>query len=222
MKNRTQTASAFAGALFCATAWFAVWLTAFQPLPDRQAETADLPALALRPAGAETAVSRPTLFALPAEQGFSGTFPEPRVDMPFEHNHPRQPEVYLPRGAEAMPARPETRFTDPVSLPQAGELAFPDSSREPSAQPPGTYLFFSPELQSRTNETVRLTLSGEQPLSVRVQLQVEANGTVSRCFSETPVKSTLTASLRNLRFNPAREAMDGWIEIRFIPEGSIE
>lgn len=221
MKTRTQTASAFVGALFCATAWFAVWLTAFKPLPAQRAEAADLPVLALRPA-AETDISRPTLFALPAEQGFSGTFPESYVYKELELRHPQQPDIYLPRGAEAKPARPQIRFTEPVSLPQAGELTVPDSAQNPAAQQPGTYLFFSPGLQSRTNETIQLSLSGEQPFSVRVQLQVETDGTVSRCFSETPITNTLTASLLSLCFNPAQNAVDGWIDIRFIPEGNNE
>ncbi len=222
MKTRSHLIPAFAAALLCTTAWFAVWLTAFQPLPARHEMRPDQPKVALLPAGPEPdPLSRPTLFALPAEQGFSGTFPEPRMHLALKLDHPQQPDYYLPRETAASPAPKEIQFTEPASLPQAGQLSAPDTVPfAAAASQPGIFLHLSPGLRLRTDSPFLLDGIGPLPDFLKAHLKVETDGRVSQCFFDTPVdNSALNGALRSLHFHPVPEATDGWLEIRVNPAG---
>jgi hypothetical protein len=211
--------------LLCATAWFAVWLTAFRPAPAARVTALAHPSAALRPALASLpdALSRPTLFALPSEQGFSGTFPEARIDQSLKLTHPGQSDFYLPRETAARPAPSQIQFVEPVSLPQAGQLSTPGIARSPATARPsdaGTFLFLSPNLRLRSDSPFLLGSVGPLPDFLRARLRVEPDGTVSQCFFETPLKnSALDGVIRGLHFHPVPESTDGWLEIRVNPGG---
>ena len=223
MKTRDHTVSAIAAALFCAVAWLAVWLTAFRPLPAQSIAAPKLPMVSIRPAtpAAERPVQEPSRFALPSQQGFSGTFPASRVDVDLDLNPPEQPDLFLARSTGKKTATRPLRYTEPVSLPQSGRLSLPGTERiEPDLQP-GTYCFLSPELDLRAPNPVLPPLESNLPDVVRIQLRVDADGSVSQCFFETPVTNrALPTVIRAIRFEPAPQTTDGWIEIRSIPEAN--
>ncbi len=225
MKTRLHPDLSFAAALLCATAWFAVWLTAFRPAPAARVIHPTNPSVALRPALASQpdALSRPSLFALPSEQGFSGTFPETRIDQSLKLAHPGLPDFYLPRETAARPAPSQIQFVEPVSLPKAGQLSVPGIARPETAARPSdasTFLFLSPNLRLRSDSPFLLGSVGPLPDFLRAHLRVETDGTVSQCFFETPLEnSALDGVIRGLHFHPVQQATDGWLEIRVSPNG---
>ncbi len=235
MKHRLQLSPAFAAATVCALLWFALWLIPFRPIPLRAILSPTRPAAALCPPDAETTreLRSPTLFALPSEEGFSGTFPTSRINLfvpttghavsnplPEPRINPADSQyTYLPR---APVTRPEP---DQISLREAlprlkTDLPAP-GARASSAlpQPDRIALFLSPELQTRTDSPLQLTVSGELPSSVRIHLSIRPDGTVDQSIFETPVENeTLAGAIRQLRFKPASSRTDGWLELRFTPK----
>ena len=223
MKTRLQSILIFAGALLCASAWFALWLTAFHPQPVPPPNQPVHPSLALYPAQLADAphFTQPTLFALPVKEGFSGTFPESRVYLNLKPEHPQQPDFFLQQRPHSKPLRKQIRFIEPVSLPQSGQLTVPGVAQQTDSKPPtGLFLILSPKLQARTDRALQLKGSENLPAFVRIQLKVDPEGAVSQCFFETPLENdALARIIRALRFNPAPTETDGWLELRNIPEG---
>ncbi|MGE4489693.1 MAG: hypothetical protein AB7E95_09135 [Kiritimatiellales bacterium] len=105
MKTRLQFTPALAAALTCAAVWFAFWFTAFRPEPVLPEQQAVQPSVRrLLHGGLVFDLRRPDCFALPKTFGFSGRFPENRVDLKFSLEKPASPVRWLPR---PEPARPE-------------------------------------------------------------------------------------------------------------------
>ncbi|MBI9019988.1 MAG: hypothetical protein JEZ10_01865 [Verrucomicrobia bacterium] len=226
MKSRLQFTPALTVALVCALAWFALWLTAFRPMPERPAKSKPRPAAAFCPSADRTlhALQAPTLFALPSEEGFSGIFPERRVNVNLSLELPRQPETYLSRQPGAAPAPDQTQLIERIPLPQ-NKLPAPGAGRTTVLrQPEPIALFFSPELQPRATEIK--SLSGVETLSVasvRIRLTVRPDGNVAHAFFEDPMENAaLLSAIRRLRFNPAPEESTGWLDIRFSPSTGKE
>lgn len=220
-KNRFHFNPALAAAVLSAIIWFALWLMAFQPAPAPAVVVATHPALIFWPKGAETIrrLHSPTLFALPSKQGFSGTFPEDRVNLKIELNHrPEKPDLYLHENPIPR-IRPEQPQLDdkivlpypPLPIPAIGQrLEIPHPNR--------VALFLSPELQNRTGESQQLDVSGDLPAAIRAYLVVEPDGTVSQVLFDKPVKNqTLAGAIRRLQFAPALDTTSGWLEIRITP-----
>ncbi len=234
MKHRLQLSPAFAGATACALLWFALWLIPFRPVPLRTMLSPTRPAATFCPAGAETIreLRSPTLFALPSEEGFSGTFPESHINLfvptaghdvgdplPESRINPADSQyTYLPRAPFARPEPDQISLREALprlktDLPSPGACL---SSAIP--QPDRIALFLSPELQTRTNSPLQLKVSGELPTSVRIHLSICPDGIVDQAIFETPVENeTLAGAIRQLRFKPASSRTDGWLELRFTP-----
>lgn len=216
---------ALGAALLCAILWFTFWLTAFtiQPviktIPQRHPPATYLSASAEYP----RELLAPTLFALPSAQGFSGVFPESRVYMDLSLNQPKQinhPEFYLPYEPTQRTEPDQVSLIEPAPIPRSA-LPAPGTTPIKTAPRPGRIaLFFSPELQPRTNESMQLSIPGELPSSIRVSLSVQPEGTVDQAFFETPVENTaLAGAIRKLQFKPSATRTVGWLEIRFTPGG---
>ena len=217
MKTRLQFTPALTAAILCALAWFALWLTAFRPIPEPAVETPRRTAAAVCPA-TDDPLRAPSLFALPAKEGFSGTFPEKQVYVEIDLERPRQPETYLSRQPTASAAPDQTELIESIPLPHS-DLPLPEGTRTKVIRRPGPIaLFFSPELQPRAQTT---SLAGVEPLpvaSVRIHLTVRPDGTVAHAFFETPMEQpALLSAVRKLRFRPASVQTDGWLDIRFTP-----
>lgn len=217
MKPDIQFTPEMKAALICTLLWFALWTLAFQPEPVREM----LPPVETN-AGLRTADARdiprfssPTLFALPSRQGFSDTFPEDRVNMTLQFESPDQPSYELPPGS--------FREGDPNPAPLYEAVAFPRTEEHlpgsfqirPAIQPGRVEYFFPPNLKNRLINQPDRNPPGELPESVRVRLKVNADGIVERVFFETPTQNqNLIAALMGLRFAPASEAAEGWVELR--------
>lgn len=237
MKFRLQLSPAFAGATACALLWFAVWLIPFRPAARGKMTPPVRPAVCLWPGGAETIreIRSPSRFALPSEQGFSGTFPAARINLLVPSagtemksrinppDNPAQDNSYLPRDPIAR-TQP-----DPISLLEkiprlTTDLPMPTvlpASIIP--QPPRIALFLSPELQTRSDEPPQLTVPGDLPTSVRIHLGIRPDGTVDQALFETPVQNdALAGAIRRLRFKPDAGRTEGWLELRFTPEGETK
>jgi len=222
VKQRLQLSPALTAAILCALLWFAFWLIAFHPRPIRKITATVYPAAIFLPAGAEDIreIRSPTLFALPSEQGFSGTFPESHVNLKLSLDQPDQPKFYLPR--EPADRTPPTQISLLETVPPLqSQLPAPGATHTGSApRPERIALFFSPSLQVRMPDPVELDLSGTLPPSVRIHLTIRPNGTVEQALFETPVEnSTLAGAVRKLRFAPAAEQTSGWLDIRFTAGG---
>jgi len=205
----------------CSLAWFALWLTAFQPMPERPVESAPRPPAAFCPATDKTlhSLQAPTLFALPSKEGFSGTFPERQVNVELSLERPRQPDTYLSRQPAAAPAPDQTQLIESIPLPQ-NKLPAPRAIRTTVLrQPEPIALFFSPELQSRAAEIKSINGIEILPVaSVRIRLTVRPDGSVAHAFFEDPMENaSLLSAIRQLRFSPATEESTGWLDIRFSP-----
>ncbi len=221
MKFRVQFTPALTVALVCSLAWFALWLTAFQPMPEPLVEFAQQPPAAFCPATDKTlhSLQAPTLFALPSKEGFSGTFPERQVNVELSLERPRQPDTWLSRQPAAAPAPDQTQLIESIPLPQ-NKLPAPGVVRTTVIrQPEPIALFFSPELQSRATEIKSINGIEILPVaSVRIQLTVRPDGRVAHAFFEKPMENTaLLSTVRQLRFAPAPEETAGWLDIRFSP-----
>ena len=237
MKLRLQFNPVFGAATVCALLWFAVWLVPFQPTHQREIIPPIRPVVRFWPAGAEAIreIRSPSLFALPSEQGFSGNFPESRINLlvPTAGDTPgtamnsrisptdpsAQNESYLPRNPVAQ-TQP-----DPISLLETipsltTDLPLPNV--RPASiipQPDRISLFLSPELQARSDKAPQLTIPGELPASVRIHLSIRPDGTVDQALFESPVQNdALAGAIRQLCFKPAAVRTEGWLELRFTPK----
>lgn len=218
MKHILQISIVPAAALTGAFAWFAFWLTAFQPIVQHPVQPVPQPSAVLCHPADEPRQS-PTLFALPSKAGFSGDFPPNRVDVPLTLERPRQPETYLSRQPAAAPEPDQTKLVSTISFPQC-DLPAPGAIRttEPRHAEP-IALFFSPSLAPRAQD---ITLPADiEPLptgSIRIQLTVLPDGHVVHAFFDEPIKNAaLMSAARTLRFSPADEETNGWLDIRFTP-----
>lgn len=221
MKSRIQFTPALTLALVCSLAWFALWLTAFRPMPESPVESAPRPAAAFCPSADKTlrTLQAPTLFALPSEKGFSGTFPERQVNVDLSLERPRQPDTWLSRQPAAAPAPDQTQLIERIPLLQ-NKLPAPGAVRTTILrQPKPIALFFSPELQPRAAEIKSLNGIETLPVaSVRIQLTVRPDGSVAHAFFEKPMENAaLLSTVRQLRFSAAPEETAGWLDIRFTP-----
>jgi len=222
VKTRIQFTPALIMAIVCSLAWFALWLSAFHPVPEPSFPATPHLAATIFPATDETLspFRAPTLFALPSEQGFSGTFPEDRVNVRLSLERPHQPKTYLPRQPTDTPAPNPTQLTENIPLPES-ELPAPGATRTTVIrQPERIAFFFSPELASRATDIetpdVITALPGS---SIRIRLSVRPDGNVAHAFCETPIEQpTLLRAIRNLRFTPSSEKTEGWLDIRFTPD----
>jgi hypothetical protein len=209
-------------ALVCSLVWFALWLSAFRPVEERPYVPSFSPPVALcpTPGNALHLLQAPTLFALPSEQGFSGIFPERHIDVPLSLEQPRQPKTYLSRQPTAAAPPDQAKLIERIPLLQS-TLPVPGEQRTIATRHPDRItLFFSPELQPRATETGTLNEIEDLPVaSIRIHLTVQPNGKVAHAFFATPIEQpALLRAVRTLRFSPASEKTDGWLDIRFTPE----
>ncbi|MBC8206520.1 MAG: hypothetical protein ISR85_04860 [Kiritimatiellales bacterium] len=238
MKLRLQLTPALVAATVCALLWFAAWLIPFRPTPQREIIPLIRPAVCFWPGGAETIreIRSPSLFALPSEQGFSGNFPESRInllvpsagDIPgiaiksriTPPEHPAQNESYLMRNP-VVRTQPDTVSLLETIPRLTTDLPFPNV--RPASiipQPDRIALFLSPELRARSDAPPQLAVPGELPASVRIHLSIRPDGTVDQALFETPVQNdALAGAIRQLRFEPATVRTEGWLELRFTPGG---
>lgn len=226
MKTNLQITPELGAALLCALLWFAFWLTAFEIQSVKKMSKATRSLATFLPAGGEHARDflAPTLFALPNEQGFSGTFPESSVHMDLALDQPEpagRQEFYLPYTPAPRAEPNQISLTENSPLPPRAELPAPGGEHIKSAPRPERFtLFLAPEIQPRTPAPMHLSLPGELPASVRVYLGIRPDGTVDRSLFDPPVKNqALAGAIRKLQFKPAPERTDSWLEIRFTPEG---
>ena len=222
MKFRVQFTPTLMVAIVCALAWFALWLLAFRPVPEPAHTPEPRLAAAVFSATDETLspFRAPTLFALPSEQGFSGTFPEDRIDIRPSLEQPRQMETYLPRQPTDTPAPNPTQLTENIPLPES-ELPTPGATRTTVIRHPEKIaFFFSPELASRAAEIEPpAEITALPSASIRIRLAVRPVGSVAHAFFETPTEHPpLLSAIRKLRFTPTPEKTEGWLDIRFTPD----
>lgn len=218
MKRPVQPTLAIILATLCAIAWFAFWLSAFEPTVQPQIQEPRPLAAAFCPAANET-LQAPTLFALPSEQGFSGVFPEQRVNVDLSLERPRQPETYLSRQPVATATPDQTQLIESIPLPQ-NKLPAPGATRTVVIrQPERIALFFSPELKPRASEIKSISeIDTLSSASVRIRLTVRPDGSVAHAFFETPIKQpALLSAIRKLRFTATDKETVGWLDIRYTP-----
>ncbi len=208
-------------AAVCSLAWFTFWLSAFRPIPEPEPRLESHLVAAICPATdpALQTLQAPTLFALPSEQGFSGTFPEKQVNVRLSLERPRQSETYLSRQPVAAPAPDQTQLIE--SIPHSeSELPAPGGNRTTVIRTPEKIVFFfSPELAPRaTGIKPPAEIESLSDASVRIRLTVRPDGTVAHAFFETPMEQpALLSAIRKLRFTPTPEETSGWLDIRFTP-----
>lgn len=236
MKRPSHLNPAFAAAIFCALLWFALWLIPFSPEPRQTVRASVRPPAAFLPGAADSMpnLRSPALFALPSEKGFSGTFPESRVNrlIPSGETAAANPFPETPDGPSEEPRylsrKPAERASpDETALQEAmpeikADLPVPGSRpTAPVPQPEGITLFLSPELQKRTEQMPQLTVPGTLPPSVRIYLGIRPDGTVDQVLFDTPVENkALAGAVRKLRFKPAAGRTDSWLDLRFTPGGT--
>ena len=223
MKIHVQFTPVLTAAILCAAGWFALWLFAFRPAPLRPATPSMHPEVTRLVTDDETLrkLKTPTLFALPADAGFSGRFVENQVNLRLTLEKPATSIRYLPKENSAAPDVTRTLLTAETALPQ-GALPAPGTAPRPAIWPAAyTQLFLSPELKPRASEPPQLNIAASGlPETVRVNLAVRADGTVESAFFDAPVtNAALLSAIRQLQFNPSKEKTDGWIDIRFAQEG---
>ena len=222
MKTRIQFTPALIIAIVCSLAWFALWLSAFRPVPEPSVSPEPRLVATVFPATDKTLnpFRAPTLFALPSEQGFSGTFPEERINVHLSLERPLQPETYLPRQPVDTPSPNPTQLTESIPLPES-ELPMPGATRTTVIrQPEKISLFFSPELASRATEIkIPAEINTLPDSSIRIRLSVRPDGGIAHAFFENPTEQpSLLRAIRNLRFTPTSEKTEGWLDIRFTPD----
>lgn len=224
MKPSLQLTPEFSAALLCAAAAAVLWISLFRPaLPGPAAAAPARPELIRLIADDETLdkLKTPTLFALPSEEGFSGKFLESRMDLRLIHEKPASPARYLPNREIPAPGVDTALLNGKSLLPQE---ALPVPGSAPRTSLPAdtaTRLFFSPELEVRRsdNHLPGAFLSGV-PETVRVNLAIRPDGSVEYALFETPVTNTaLLLAVRQMNFKPSEKQTEGWMDIRFVPEG---
>ncbi len=209
-------------ATVCAIAWFAFWLSAFQPSSNTapQPKTQRSATLCSSTDPTLNTLQSPTLFALPSKQGFSGTFPADQVDVTLSLERPHQPETYLTHQPVAAPIPDQTQLIE--SIPRSeSELPPPKKNRTTNTRKPENIaFFFSPELAARaTNIKPPKKLYTLPQTTVRIHLSIRPNGTVKHAFFENPTKQpALLSTIRGLRFDQAYEKTSGWLNIRISPQ----
>jgi hypothetical protein len=163
--------------------------------------------------------SAPTLFALPSEQGFSEHFPADRINLDLSFAPPKQPQFFLEPG-RIREGDPNPESLSPAIKPIRAGLRLPGIAAKTTTIPQtGLILSVSPELLQRATQLTLPVRTDKLPAYARAHIRVEPNGMVSRCFFDTTPKNTaLPAAVRALRFAPAPQATEGWIEIRYTPE----
>ncbi len=223
MKIRVQFTPVLTVAILCAVGWFALWLFAFQPATLRPAIPSMRPEVTRLAADDETLrkLKKPTLFALPADAGFSGKFVENQVNLRLTLEKPATPVRYLPKESSAAADVNRALLTAETVLPQ-GTLPAPGTTPCPAIRPAaGTQLFLSPELKPRAGDLPPFNIAASGlPETIRMNLAVRADGTVESAFFDAPVTNTaLLSAVRQLRFIPSKEKTEGWIDIRFAQEG---
>ena len=223
MKIRVQFTPVLTAAILCAVGWFALWLFAFRPAPLRPATPSVHPEVIRLVADDETLrkLKAPTLFALPADAGFSGRFVDNQVNLRLTLEKPATSVRYLPKENSAAPDVNRALLTAETVLPQ-GALRAPGTAPRPAIRPvAGTQLFLSPELKLRASDLPQLHIAvAGLPETVRANLVVRADGTVESAFFDAPVtNAALLGAVRQLQFNPSKENTEGWIDIRFTQEG---
>lgn len=221
MKTRIQFTPLLIGVLLGAAGWFFFWLFAFRPAPVRTFAAAAHPGVT-RIAVDDQLLHKlkdPTLFALPSDEGFSGSFIGNRVDLHLSLEKPASPIRYLPQITAAAPGVDRVLLSGETELPQ-NPLPIPGATQRPAPQPaPGLQLFPSPELKSRSDALQLNVIQTGLPETVRVNLSIRADGSVEHALFETPAtNAALLSTVRQLRFKPAAEPSEGWIDIRFTQE----
>ncbi len=223
MKIRIQFTPASAGALLCAIAWFAFWLFALRPAVPSPVITASQPEFTRLIADDATLdkLKAPTLFALPSTEGFSGLFLENVIDLHPALEKTNSPIRYLSPEKVVTPGVDRSYLMEETTLPH-GALPAPGAAPRTAISPVAeTQLFLSPELKLRAGDMPQLGVASSGMYgTLRVNLTVRTDGTVEYVFFETPVTNTaLLSAIRQLRFKPASERTESWIEIRFAQEG---
>ncbi len=223
MKITVQFTPALTAALLCSAVWFAFWMLAFRPAPLRPPIPSVHPEATRLVTDDETMrkLKAPTLFALPSGEGFSGQFLENRVDLRLTLEKSASPVHFLAQENVAAPGVSQTLLTAETTLP-TGALPAPESAPRTETRPAeDTRLFLSPELRLRSAETLQLNIAGKGlPETVRVNLTVRPDGTVEHALFDAPAtNAVLLSAVRQLRFKPAADKTEGWIDIRFAQEG---
>ena len=163
----------------------------------------------------------PTLFALPSTEGFSGLFLENRIDLHPTLEKTNSPIRYLSPEKVVTPGVDRSYLMEETTLPH-GALPAPGVAPRTAISPAAeTQLFLSPELKLRAGDMPQLGVASSGMYgTLRVNLTIRTDGTVEYVFFETPVTNTaLLSAIRQLRFKPAREQTESWIDIRFAQEG---
>ncbi len=221
MKTRIQFTPLFTGVLLGTAGWFLFWLFAFRPVPVRTFAAAVFPMVTRITVEDQTLhkLKDPTLFALPSDEGFSGRFIGNRVDLYLSLEKSASPTRYLPQTTAAAPVVDRVLLSGENELPQ-NPLPIPGATQRPATQPAaGIQLFPSPELKSRSDALQLHVIQAGLPETVRVNLSIRADGSVEYALFETPVtNAALLSAVRQLRFKPAAEQAEGWIDIRFTQE----
>jgi hypothetical protein len=221
VKTRIQFTPLLIGVLLGAAGWFLFWLFAFRPAPARAFAATAHPKVTRMTADDQTLhrLKDPTLFALPSDEGFSGSFIGDRVDLHLSLEKPASPIRYLPQTTAATPGVDRVLLSGETELPQ-NPLPIPGAIQRPATQPAaGIQLFPSPELKSRSDTLQLHVIQTGLPETIRVNLSIRADGSVEHALFETPVtNAALLSAVRQLRFKPAAEPIDGWIDIRFTQE----
>lgn len=223
MKPRIQLTPELTAALLCAAAGSIFWLSAFRPGIPQTAAIPQRPEFIRLIADDETLnkLKTPTLFALPSEEGFSGKFLENRVDLRLIHEKTSSPARYLPSRETPAPGIDRTLLNTAPAIPQES-LPVPGAAPRPVLSAGASVrLFFSPGLEARRGGA---SLSGTGlsgvPETVRIHLAVRPDGSVEYALFETPVtNAALLRAVRQMNFSPSGERTEGWMDIRFAPEG---
>ena len=221
MKKRLQFNSTLPLALLCSLGWFALFVFAFEPAEAPQPVWTSIPLIQriqpIDPMLSE--LQKPTLFAQPSEEGFSGIFPEKTLQRPLSFKPARRQTAYLSRRPAPAPLPDQGNLIQRVSLPQ-NELPAPDyESTTVLRTPRETDLFFSPTLLPRIPQSFAF----EPPktsaaLSIRVHLTVRPDGTIAHVFLDSATdQPTLLSAIRKIRLAPAPETTEGWMDLRITP-----
>lgn len=219
MKIRLQLTPALTAALLGAAGWFAFWLFAFRPAPLQPPVPPARPEVTRLVTDDKILrkLKAPTLFALPAADGFSGRFVENRVDLRLTLEKPASPVRFLP--PDNTPASGINRTLLPADpLLEPGALPVPGTApHRAELRTEDPRMFLSPKLELRAAGAQKLNIAAqEQPETIRVNLTVGPDGTVDLARFDAPVtNAALLSAVRQLKFKPADGQTEGWIDIRF-------
>lgn len=224
MTTRIQRALIWTAASLAAAGWFALWLTAFEPTPQKPAARPHRAPLHLStaPRQSDSSLLHPTLFALPSEQGFSRGFPEKEVHFRLELERPVQPAIFLDRAPKPVAPIVRSTLMNPARLPQN---ALPAPGAPPRSTVPPLqqhHLHPSPDLPELADPGGLPELDTEGlPAALSLVLFLRTDGTVERVLLDTPVDrpSALLRALRSVRFAPPGRPVQGRAELRLSAEG---